>query len=122
VDCYEFGPEEEITPQWVVANIKWEADPSNNWKLPHETYMDRSGDCEDMALLMAWGFNERGIYPYILRIEDLSHLGYMEGPHLIVRADGRYYDSVTIAVWDEPPGKVLSTMGYYTGLGYAKRH
>lgn len=36
---------------WVYFNIKYEVDDKDYWQTPEYTYVFRTGDCEDMAIL-----------------------------------------------------------------------
>lgn len=59
--------------KWVVGNIKYLGDDINNytmeyWQYPFETLLDKIGDCEDGALLIASLALNAGVPPFRIRI------------------------------------------------------
>jgi len=89
---YDYEYEEEFVEigeafYWVWHEIKYEKDPENNWKLPHETAILLTGDCEDQSLLFAdIVYRYLGRYPILLKIRDGEKF------HIVVKVDGVIYD------------------------------
>ena len=40
--------------RWVYLNIAYKTEKNDYWKLPEETFNDKSGDCEDITLLIMY--------------------------------------------------------------------
>jgi len=63
------------TIEWIHENIIYTSDGAKDeWSLPHETYLKRAGDCEDVAILAM----------YFIKTE-LKRESFFEG--------GYYYDN-----------------------------
>ncbi|MDH5482646.1 MAG: transglutaminase-like cysteine peptidase [Candidatus Bathyarchaeota archaeon] len=74
---------------WVQENIKLLPEPKDYWKMPSETLKDRTGDCEDAAILLANLLVAAG-YPYykvLVCVYDTP-----DGFHAVVDFDGRVLD------------------------------
>ena len=75
---------------WVVNNIKYKEDPDNIWQLPEETLDKGTGDCEDMALLVAYI-----IYTKLdIEVKLLSSMN-----HIWIFIENRLLDSVSRYTW-----------------------
>lgn len=78
--------------QWVAQNITYVSDQSvhqtiDEWQLPHQTYIWRTGDCEDFSVLVA----------YLVDRDTTSEVRVMMGgngssAHAWVVIDGVHYE------------------------------
>jgi hypothetical protein len=93
---YEFENEipDVSTPDqarnWVIYHIKYEEDPDNIWQLPEETVDKGTGDCEDMALLIAYI-----IYTHL----DVEVILLSSMNHIWILIEDRLLDSVSRYTW-----------------------
>ena len=72
---------------WVFVNTTYQEDIDGEWKTPEETYNDRGGDCEDLAILMMYlCYQYAGQTPTMLEI-DLNGKR-----HMVVEVDSKLYD------------------------------
>ena len=86
--------------RWIRENITYTTDIEkhgydNNWQTPLETYEDRSGDCEDTAILFAYLANkyygETSTLYIIDYIEtDKSHMYTEHDGYIFNRFSGKY--------------------------------
>ena len=68
-------------------NVSARSDPDGGRKkLPEETFRDRTGDCEDFALLLCYFANELGENMKLVTVKGEN------GYHAIVRLNGKYYE------------------------------
>lgn len=92
--------------QWVYRNIEYIEDKSGGyieyWQSPEQTLYYRSGDCEDMAILLADILYEQFGHTPILRI---VYIKQYNGFHMNLYSDGYYYEST--AGW-----RMMSKPGY----------
>jgi hypothetical protein len=75
---------------WVIYHIKYEEDPDNIWQLPEETVDKGTGDCEDMALLIAYI-----IYTHL----DVEVILLSSMNHIWILIEDRLLDSVSRYTW-----------------------
>jgi len=72
---------------WVRTNTLYQEDVKDEWKTPEQTYNDRGGDCEDVALLMMYlCYRYAHQTPTLVRIDKINMI------HFIVEVDGELYD------------------------------
>lgn len=89
---FDFPYANEITDApsaylWVALNTIYQEDSKDEWKTPEQTYMDRGGDCEDVALLMMYL-----CYQYAHQTPTLIEIDRIDKIHMIVEVDGIVYD------------------------------
>jgi len=110
---YSYDSYMPILPESVSGGLIWQQD---YWRMPEETIEDKTGDCEDMAVLLASmlrSYNEGKyqIWVLVIRSGELGHVAVafpVEGGRLtILDPAGNYYtgqygsldsSSVSIAV------------------------
>lgn len=93
IDNYTFETDIDVSNireavHWIRDNIEYKNDPYDYWKLPQETYKDKAGDCEDIALLFLYICRE------LLYINDcyLIRIIQRESYHIVPEVNGRYYE------------------------------
>lgn len=64
---------------WVVGNIQQRAESEDYWQFPMETFMARSGDCEDGSILLAnlmvaCGLPSEKVYLAVLKLPQGFHM------------------------------------------------
>ena len=89
---FDFPEAEEITDTfsaywWVVINTTYQEDPEGEWKTPEQTYNDRGGDCEDVAIFMMYL-----CYQYAYQTPNLVKIDRGDKIHMIVEVDRILYD------------------------------
>ena len=87
---------------WVHENIKYKPDATNYWQSPEETLSLKTGDCEDLAILMIQLCKEK------LDIEGFLVVTYKQLP------DKLSYHTVTLfdTVYDPTSGTSDNLYGY----------
>ena len=54
--------------EWVVKNIKYTSDKKEHWQFPFETIKLKTGDCDDMSILLSSLLVASGIHPLKVRL------------------------------------------------------
>lgn len=102
---------------WVSWNVVYEQDPQNIWQFPQTTYWRKKGDCEDMAMLLAYFLENMGIEAEIIIYKEST------GNHAIVRAENKYYEPSAYGVYrpaSKIGPKILQVISYEKGLTLCK--
>ena len=110
---YSYDSYMPILPESISGGLIWQHDC---WRMPEETIEDKTGDCEDMALLLismlrSYNEGEYRIWVLVIRSGELGHVAVafpVQGGRLtILDPAGNYYtgqygslqsESVSIAV------------------------
>ena len=63
---------------WINSEITYEPDSGEYWKLPRETLEQKTGDCEDQAILLcsllrAVGYDRDSAFVILGRCDDVGH-------------------------------------------------
>ena len=111
---------------WVAHNITYVSDEIHDrlitkyWQDPYQTYIWRTGDCEDHAiLLMFFMYRDLGLDPEMIigyYIDDEGNREY----HAWVRVGGRDYESiygVDFTDWVFENFTIRSVLSYEEALG-----
>ena len=86
-----------ILPQTISDDLVWQQD---YWRMPEETIEDKTGDCEDMAVLLAsmlrsYNEGEYSIWVLLISSGELGHMAVafpVQGGKLaILDPAGNYY-------------------------------
>lgn len=103
---------------WINNNIRYKKDANDYWKLPQETLDDRSGDCEDQALLLM------GIVKYQMG-DDLELIvvdssGNYSEYHALARKGNTYYDCTNGSETNGLKYNIVSTYDYDSAMYTAR--
>ena len=94
---YSYDSHMPILPGSISGGLIWQKD---YWRMPEETLEDETGDCEDMAVLLASmlrSYNEENYQVWVLgiRSEELGHVAVafpvIDGELTILDPAGNYY-------------------------------
>lgn len=76
---------------YMRENITYKLDYDDYWQFPEETYNIKSGDCEDMAALLAH------LFIYNVNLSDVVLVGCIRKsdmqPHMVVKVGDQYYEA-----------------------------
>jgi len=110
---------------YVLKNIKYQFDLASGskdyWQTPEQTYTLKTGDCEDMAILLMYILKDKlNIDSVFLLIENI----FTEKRHGMVFADDYYLLSTDGSIGKEPPAgwKINHTIPYSETLWMACFH
>lgn len=83
----------EEAMHWVHHNIQWISDKENYgvddyWASPEQTFIKKSGDCEDQSILLMYIIKKQ----FDIKAEMISYKSYPQN-HCIVKANNLYYDT-----------------------------
>ena len=97
----------------LVIKAKTEKKGENYWQTPEETWNKKTGDCEDISLLIAYCCKQ------ILNIEpDMVRINIRGNLHIIIHYDNIYYDFGN--KFSEKELDILAMVDYKYALSFAK--
>jgi len=103
-----------------VVKAKTEKNGKNYWQTPEETWNKKTGDCEDISMLIAYCCKQiLNIEPDIVRISKESRTGEYFN-HVIIYYDNIYYDFGN--KFSEKELDILAVVDYKYALAVAKKY
>lgn len=103
---------------WVHDNIDYKYDTEDMWQPPEVTTELKTGDCEDMALLMLrMVYDSYGIKGKLVTIRADG----TDEVHAIVEYD-IYYDPTNNVSYEKPEQDIVYVLSYNTAMSQAERN
>lgn len=111
---------------WIYANIKYKLENLNAdyWQLPHETYFNKNGDCEDLSILFMYLLEKKlNIYSELVAIKQESNIFhaivYIPSQKIYIDPQGPLYNVDTVKnldiLWYAPYYEIIWMTYYYHG-------
>ncbi len=105
---------------WLQKDFKYEYDITNHWKSPKETIKDKTGDCEDFALLSRYILRKKGYRVYLVGI----YYKYQNMGHVItvIRHKDKTFSYMTNQYYISTKFKTIRQLFDYESKSYNSRY